>query len=180
MEIKKLEPQEIEKLNEWQKKFYFQLNLFIDELESRHFDVNKTKYELPCPKKKCDLLLKLVTKNNPLLEICLYIKANEIFVSLDGWHENLEYDKVYFDKFFANIKRLLIFILSESCKLVIFKSDNKPYKWNLYGLENNSWKFYSSIGLLFYNFLGKKSREEKQVGIFKQAPYPKELFDNKK
>ena len=179
MEIKELESQEIEKLNEWQKDFYSRLNLFIDELESKYFDVDKSKYEVSCSKKRCDLLLRLVTKNNSLPEIRLYIQSSEIYVCLDGWHENLEYDKVNFDMFFENIKKLLIFMLSESCKLVIFKSNNKPYKWNLYGLENSSWKFYSSTGLLFHNLFGRRSREEKQLNVFKQAVYPKELFAGK-
>lgn len=176
MEIRKLNSQKIKELNEWQKKIYHQINLFMGGIELSYFDLDTSGFDISCSKTRCDLFLRIVPKNNSCLEIFLYAKPDEIYISLDGWHENLQYKQNSFDDFVKNIEKFLVFILSESCKLVIFKSNNKPYKWNLYGLENDEWKFYSSTGLLFYNFFGKRNQEEKQFRIFKNAVYPKELF----
>lgn len=176
MEINKLKPEEIQKLNESQKEFYRQFDSFIEGLESEPFDIDKSKYEIFCSRKKCDLVLKIVPKNNLWAEIILYIKPKEIYICLDGWHENIEYQEFSFSKVVENIKKLIIFMLSASCKLIIFKSNNKPYKWSLYGLENGNWKICSSTGPLFYNFFGKKNWEEKQIIIFKEVAYPNELF----
>lgn len=176
MEIKKLDVKQIEKLNELQKYFYNQLNLFIYKLDEKYFDLVKTFYTIDCAKNKNILQIKITSKDTLWISINIYIEPKEVFIDFDGWHEDIQYDGSFLTEFYEKFKRLLIFALSESCKLIIYKSNDKPYKWSLYAFEENKWKFYSWTGSLIYNFFGKKTKIEKQSHIFKEATYPKELF----
>lgn len=103
-------------------------------------------------------------------EIAIYVSNVAVLIELNGWHEHFYYDKLdSVGVFLKDLKNFLIFILSDACKLLIFKSDNRPYKWNLMFIKEN--KLISSTGLFFYNFFGKKSVLEKKAALFKDSSF---------
>ncbi len=176
MEINKLDIREIEKLNELQKYFYEHLRSFIQRLDVKYFDSSRTFLKIDKRKGRYCLELMLVSKEILEIDVNVYINCKEITFYLDGWHENIMHDGISVAEFYERFEKLLLFGLSKSCKIVVNKSNGKPYKWSLYALENEHWKFYSMTGLLLYNFFGKRTKEEKQSNIFNEAIYPKELF----
>lgn len=177
MEINKLSAQAMSGLNEAQKYFYEQFNSFIRELDSKYFDLDKTTCIANRIKNDYVIEFKITAKESSWINIDIYIWPDEIIIDLSGWQENIYYGEWSLIELYEKLRKLLIFSLSENCKLIIYKSKDKPYKWNLYAFEEGGWKLYSSIWSLIYNFLGSRRQEEKQSHIFKEASYPKELFE---
>lgn len=176
MEIDKLNNLEIGKLNELQKYFYDQMSSFIQELDVQYIDANKTFFKVKRIKSRYALELKITSKKLSEIDIDICVEPKEAIIYLNGWHEEIPYEGDSFAEFYGKLKRLLVFSLSENCKIIIYKSNNKPYKWSLYAFEENKWNLYSYTSLLIYNFFGRRTWEEKQSHIFKEAIYPKELF----
>lgn len=175
MRINKLEQSVIEKLNEHQKYFYVNLLSFIQELDCNHF----SEIEILAKKdKKCNYFIEfnLLVKNRQEIDVTIHIDYSQIIIDLAGWHENINFQRYSKDDLFQTIKSFLVFALSKNCKIIIYKSNNFAYKWDLYALENNSWRFYSTTRLFIYNFFGKKTMKEKVSSLFQDSVIPKDFF----
>lgn len=176
MEIKCLDPQSEKKLKETQQYFYQQLNGLVKDLDAKYFDITKSFFHLLSIKNESVLRVKIIPKEISWFDIEINITLKEIIIYLDGWHENFRFNESSYKETSFYLNKFIIFVLSESCKLEIYESNKKPFKWILCGFEQNRWKTYSLTGLLFYNYFGRRSKVEKQSHMLKETLYPKELF----
>lgn len=176
MDINILNSQEPENLNKLQKYFYEHSLMFLRNLDEGYFDLSESFYRINKIEDKLELELRLVSKNKSEINITIYINSEQLIVFVNGWSGNILYKDIPIIEFYDDLEKFLVFALSDCCKIVTYKSNNKPYKWVLYAFEENTWRAYSSTRLLIYNFFGKRTKEEKQSKLFKGVTYPKDFF----
>lgn len=156
---------DVKRLNEKQRTVCEFLLKFFEDIENGYKECTISFLKI---RNNLEVKLYFAPFNISSYEMTIYISDIAILIELDGWHENFYYDKVnLIGNFLKELRDFLIFVLSDACKLLIFKSNNKSYKWNLLSTKEN--KLISSTGLLFYNFFGKKSVLEKKVTLFKNC-----------
>ncbi len=109
MKINELLLDEIEELNELQKYFYEHLKLFVYKLDGSYFDLKKTFFQTNLVKRHYSLKLKLIPKRQDSPEIDIYINTRMVTISIDGWHEELEYINNSFVEFYESFEKLLFF-----------------------------------------------------------------------
>ncbi len=119
--------------------------------------------------------LKLTPKRQSDPVVDVYIHRKRSVIHIDGWHEEFEHKNSIVEAY-NSLEKLLKFALSKSCKILITKANGKAYKWDLYSFENGEWKFYSTTGLLIYNYFGKRTKEEKASALFEEGFYPRDIF----
>ena len=50
-------------------------------------------------------------------------------------------------------------LLSKNMRIREYLSNNKPYRWDVESLVDNKWYSVDSTGLIFWNYLGKRSEK---------------------
>ena len=166
------------KLTEQQKTLYERLVGFVKELDARYFQ-SITIFSRENRNKSVCVAFRLCPSEDKRIFIELYLDVDRVVIDLGGWHEDFYYSKRDILDSFRILKEFLIFLLSSKCKLIIFFFNGKPYKWHLFGLDSNGqWRRYSTTGLIFFNYFGRKHQQEQTSTLYSDAPSPREFFES--
>ncbi len=53
--------------------------------------------------------------------------------------------------------KFILYLLTPDSRLRVITSNGKPFRWLVEYFEENKWKLHEEMGLLFYNYFGKRS-----------------------
>jgi len=154
----------LDTLNERQRILSNFLLKFFGDIKSNH---NGCTVTLLGASKNREFRISLAPADKSSYEMVIIVSNLSILLELDGWHEHFYFDKIdLFDCFLAELNNFLIFVLSNMCKMLTYQSNGKDYKWTLVSSDG---KVMSSVGIIIYNYFGKKSIVEKKVVLFSDA-----------
>lgn len=89
-------------------------------------------------------------------EIYVQAESEEIMISCGGFHEHYPAEEPHED-FINHIYGFLYNLLSPVMRVVEFRSGVAGYKWQLQNNIKGSWEAESTNGLIFFNFLAKRT-----------------------
>jgi hypothetical protein len=94
--------------------------------------------------------------------VSAFAEPEEIVVFFEGWHRHFSPadENELVEEVCKSALGLMEAGISGQCKLIVKKASGKGYRWSLYFLNEGKWEFYSIVGLLFYNYFGRRSKEE--------------------
>lgn len=89
-----------------------------------------------------------------------------------GFHEYFEIEEDI-NAFFKQILGLTRDLLSPQVRLRELRSNDQPYRWRLEAWDGSNWVQEFEMGLLIYNFFGRKSQQVFQNHILESYPIDK-------
>jgi len=94
--------------------------------------------------------------------ISIFAEPGQIVVFFEGWHQHFSpaEENISVEEACRNALGLMEEGISGQCKLVVKKASGKGYRWSLYLCKEDKWVPYSVVGLLFYNYFGRRTKEE--------------------
>jgi hypothetical protein len=89
-------------------------------------------------------------------DITVEVYPHEIAVSTDGPHVHFD-DVKHIGAAVQEALGLVRDLLSPTMRVVKYQSNGQPYKWCLESLRDGKWYREDTMGILFYNFFGRRS-----------------------
>jgi len=105
------------------------------------------------------LIFQYDAQNDSEFDVYVEFYSKTYNLYCEGWHDFFEYEDLLGDSPVTLIKEQLISLINGDTKLKVNFSGNTPFKWELIHFnEDDNQKSLGSVGLIFYNYFGKKSQ----------------------
>lgn len=101
--------------------------------------------------------------------VSCWIWSDSAQVNFDAWHETFGDNE---DP--ADVVKLVAFGLSDRCRMTVNLAGGCPHRWRLWVQHDGEWSLYSETGLMFYRWLGKRSKQELQNHVL---PWNERLWE---
>jgi hypothetical protein len=95
--------------------------------------------------------------------VTAHVDPWEITIIFGGAHHHFTPDGEFDHSDNKAVEAALAFVddlLHGEYKLVINKSNGKPYRWTFYFKFHDTWRFFSTTWIFWFNYFGHRSKEE--------------------
>jgi hypothetical protein len=146
------------KINGLQLLFLAEIKKYIESTEDIKYN-----YEPVVTKKHYSYKVEIKPDHANSYAVTAHIDPWEITIIFNGEHHHFTPSADYENSDGKACEAAIKFVdglLHGNCKLVINKANEKPYRWTFYCRDFGTWRLISTGGTLWFNFFGRRSKEE--------------------
>lgn len=130
----------------------------------------KHEWSIDADEDHCILDIPEESKNG--FPITVEVDPNQIIVCASGAHQNFEFTSKKPDDLVAEVLGLVRDLLSPGMRIRERLSNGEPYKWAFEVYHNEQWLTEEFVGLLFWNYFGKRTEKIYQNEILPARENP--------
>lgn len=132
---------------------------FVDQAKQFLSTYPQIKHEWSIDEDQDHCILDIPEESENGFSITVEVDSDQIIVLTSGAHQNFEFNGDNPDDLVSEILGLVRDLLSPMMRIRERLSNGKPYKWAFEVYHNEQWITEEFVGLLFWNYFGKRTEK---------------------
>ena len=155
-------------LNDFQRLAYLKIKEILESIDEGKINISKSTIKIKEEKGNFWIDISLRPLDFRSFNLWIGIFVDGISLGLGKWHQDylIKESGLSEDKFLENFIKILIEIFKGNVKIIEYQSNGKGYKWIRYDLIEGKWQPSGAVGLIFYNYFGRRTRIDKFCRLY--------------